>query len=74
MAQRIDQIGYNNRDEIIKEIQLRLADGMVDVELDREHYDIAINKSIQKYRQLSSGSVEEAVIFLQTQDGITKYV
>ena len=44
MAQRIDQIGYNNRDEIIKEIQLRLADGMVDVELDREHYDIAINK------------------------------
>ena len=74
MAQRIDQIGYNNRDEIIKEIQLRLADGMVDVELDREHYDIAINKSIQKYRQLSSGSVEEAVIFIQTQDGITKYV
>ena len=32
MAQRIDQIGYNNRDEIIREIQLRLADGMVDVE------------------------------------------
>ena len=51
MAQRIDQIGYNNRDEIIREIQLRLADGMVDVELDREHYDIAINKSIQKYRR-----------------------
>jgi hypothetical protein len=73
MAQRIDQIGYNNRDEIIKEIQLRLADGMVDVELDREHYDIAINKSLQKYRQLSSGSVEEAVIFVQTQDGVTKY-
>ena len=73
MQQRIDQIGYNNRDEIIREIQLRLADGMVDVELDREHYDIAINKAIQKYRQLSSGSVEEAVIFIQTQDGITKY-
>ena len=73
MAQRIDQIGYNNRDEIIREIQLRLADGMVDVELDREHYDIAINKSIQKYRQLSSGSVEEAVIFIQTLDGVTKY-
>ena len=36
--------------------------------------NIAINKSIQKYRQLSSGSVEEAVIFIQTQDGITKYV
>ena len=72
MQQRIDQIGYNNRDEIIREIQLRLADGMVDVELDREHYDIAINKAIQKYRQLSSGSVEEAVTLIP-QDGITKY-
>ena len=54
MATRIDQVGYNNREEIIEEIQLRLADGMVDVELDRDHYDIAINKAIQKYRQLSS--------------------
>ena len=36
MATRIDQIGYNSRNEIIEEIQLRLADGMVDVELDRD--------------------------------------
>jgi hypothetical protein len=73
MATRIDQVGYNNREEIIEEIQLRLADGMVDVELDRDHYDIAINKAIQKYRQLSSGSVEEAIIFIQTQAGIVEY-
>ena len=73
MATKIDQIGYSSRNEIIEEIQLRLADGMVDVELDRDHYDIAINKSIQKYRQLSTGSVEEAVIFIQTQAGVTKY-
>ncbi len=73
MATKIDQIGYNSRNEIIDEIQLRLADGMVDVELDRDHYDIAINKSIQKYRQLSTGSVEEAVIFIQTQASVTKY-
>ena len=43
MATKIDQIGYNTRDELIKELGLRLADGMVDVELDRDHYDIAIN-------------------------------
>lgn len=73
MATRIDQVGYNSRNEIIDEISLRLADGMVDVELDRDHYDIAINKSIQKYRQLSSGAVEEAVIFIQTQPAVTKY-
>jgi hypothetical protein len=73
MATRIDQIGYNDRQEIIEEISLRLADGMVDVELDRAHYDIAINKAIQKYRQLSSGSVEEAVIFIQTTAGVVEY-
>ena len=32
MATKIDQIGYNTRDELIKELGLRLADGMVDVE------------------------------------------
>ena len=73
MATRIDQIGYNDRQEIIEEISLRLADGMVDVELDRAHYDIAINKALQKYRQLSSGSVEEAVIFIQTTAGVVEY-
>jgi len=46
---------------------------MVDVELDRAHYDIAINKALQKYRQLSSGSVEEAVIFIQTTAGVVEY-
>jgi len=73
MATKIDQIGYNNRDELIKELAISLADGMVDVELDRDHYDVAINKAIAKYRQLSTGAVEEAVIFVQTQAGVTKY-
>lgn len=68
-----DQIGYSSREDLIKEIQLRLADGIVDVELDREHYDVAIKKAISKYRQLSSGSVEESLIFIQTQEGITEY-
>ena len=68
-----DQIGYKSREDLITELQLRLADGIVDVELDRDHYDIAINKAIAKYRQLSTGSVEEAVIFIQTQAGVTKY-
>lgn len=68
-----NQIGYKNREELIKEIQLRLADGIVDVELDREHYDVAIDKAIATYRQLSSGSVEESVVFLNTAPGITEY-
>lgn len=69
----INQIGYNNREELIKELQLRLADGIVDVELDREHYDVAIDKAIAAYRQLSAGSVEESVLYIKTQDGVTEY-
>lgn len=69
----IDQIGYKNREELIREVQLRLADGIVDVELDREHYDVAIDKALAIYRQLSAGSVEESIIFFTTQNGVTEY-
>ena len=68
-----NNIGYSSREDLIKSLKLRLGDGMVDVELDREHYDTAIDLSIGKYRQLSSGSVEESVIFIQTQPGVTEY-
>ena len=68
-----DQIGYNNRDDLINEIRLRLADGIVDIELDREHYDVAVDKAIARYRQLSAGSVEESVMFLQTVEGTQEY-
>jgi hypothetical protein len=68
-----NDIGYNNREELIRETQLRLADGIVDVELDREHYDVAIKKALSKYRQLSSGAVEESMIFITTQEGQTEY-
>jgi len=68
-----NDIGYNSREELIKETQLRLADGIVDVELDREQYDVAIKKALSKYRQLSSGAVEESMIFITTQENVTEY-
>ena len=39
------------RNDLIKEMELRLGGQMVDVELDPEHYELAIDKSIAKYRQ-----------------------
>lgn len=68
-----ENIGYSSREALIEEMRLRLADGIVDVELDREHYDVAINRAVGKYRQLSQGSVEESVIFIQTQPGVQEY-
>ena len=69
----IDQIGHSSREDLIRELQLRLADGIVDVELDREHYDVAIDKAFAIYRQLSAGSVEESVMFIETIDGQQDY-
>lgn len=68
-----DQTGYNSREQLIRQLQLRLADGIVDVELDREHYDVAIDLALGKYRQLSSGSVEESIMFIRTQPGVQDY-
>lgn len=50
------------KDELTKDIELRLGGGMVDVELDSAHYDLAINQSLRKYRQRSSRAVAEKFI------------
>ena len=62
------------RNDIIREIELRLGGGMVDVELDRDHYDIAINRAISKYRQRSSNSVEEGYLVLDLQPQQDTYI
>ena len=46
-----------SRSRITKEIELRLGGQMVDVELDPEHYELAIDKSLEKYRQRSENAV-----------------
>ena len=61
------------KDDLIKEIELRLGGQMVDVELDPEHYDLAIKKSFEKYRQRSENSVEESFIPLEMKVEISEY-
>jgi hypothetical protein len=53
------------KDEAIKEIELRLGGGMVDVELDLAHYELAITRALRKYRQRASNSVIESFIPLK---------
>jgi hypothetical protein len=52
------------KDELISEIELRLGGGMVDVELDSAHYELAITKSLRKFRQRSSRAVQEKFLKL----------
>jgi len=61
------------RNKAQKYIELNLGGGMVDVELDKEHYDMAIDKAISKYRQRSSRSVEESFSVLNLSPGESNY-
>ena len=45
-------------DNLIKEMELRLGGGMVDVELDPEHYELAVNKSWLERNELKVAIVE----------------
>ena len=60
-------------DNLIKEMELRLGGGMVDVELDPEHYELAVNKSLQKYRQRAENAVEESFLGLTLVEDVNEY-
>jgi hypothetical protein len=61
------------RSKAAKNIELMLGGGLVDVELDKEHYDLAIDKAIGKYRQRSSRAVEESFMLLNLVEGNSSY-
>jgi hypothetical protein len=54
------------RQEVYKYIELNLGGGMIDVELDPEHYESALDTALTKFRQRSDNAVEESYIFLPT--------
>jgi hypothetical protein len=48
------------RAAIVDYIRMRLGDGIVDVELEKEHYEMGINQALIKYRQRGQNAVEES--------------
>jgi len=62
------------RDKVIDELERRLGGSMVDVELDREDYDLCIDKALSKFRQRSSRAVEEAYLVLDLEQGKSEYI
>jgi len=53
------------RNKVIEYIKLALGEGMVDIELDPAHYENAIDRALNRYRQRSSNAVEESYMFLE---------
>lgn len=64
----------DRRNDIISYIKLRLADQIVDVELDKEHYDLAVKQALIKYRQRAQNSQEESYIFLDLLPEVQEYI
>jgi hypothetical protein len=62
------------RAEITDYIRMRLGDGIVDVELDKEHYEMGIRQALVKYRQRAQNSVEESYASLQLLPETQEYI
>ena len=60
--------------KIIDYIRLRLGDGIVDVEADKEHFDMGIENAFNRYRQRSANSVEESYAFLDLLPETQEYI
>ena len=52
------------KQEVFKYVELNLGGGMIDVELDPDHYETALETALSKFRQRSDNSVEESYMFL----------
>lgn len=62
------------RQKLIREVYLRLGGEMIEVELTPEHYDLAVDMAMDRYRQRSSNSVSEKLAFLDLQPEQSEYV
>lgn len=62
-----------SKKDIFDYVKNRLGGGMVDVELDPDHYETALKTALDRYRQRSSNSVEESYAFLEVQPEQQEY-
>jgi len=53
------------RNKVFDYVKLMLGDGMVEVELDPAHYEMALDRALNRYRQKSPNAVEESYLFLE---------
>ncbi len=62
------------KDQLFNNLRLRLGDGLVDVELDPEHYEAAYNYSIRLYRQRAQNSTQESYTLMEIHKNRDVYV
>src|SRR6056300_295667 len=62
------------KQEIFDYVKTNLGDGMIEVELDPKHYETALQRAVNRYRQRSSNAVEESYAFLELKQNQNKYI
>ena len=62
------------RQKLVKDIELSLGGGIVDVELDADHYHLSIDHALDRYRQRSSNATEESMMVLALTKEQSDYV
>jgi len=63
-----------SRQKVFEYCKLMLGQGMIDVELDPEHYGIALERSLGVFRQRSDNAVEESYAFLTLIENTNEYI
>jgi hypothetical protein len=61
------------KQQVYDYVRTMLGDGMIDVELDPIHYEIALKKSLARFRQRSGNAVEESYVFLELEKDTNDY-
>jgi hypothetical protein len=60
--------------EVFEYVKTNLGDGMIEVELDPKHYQVALERAINRFRQRSNNAVEESYSFLDLKENQNKYI
>lgn len=58
---------------LIEEVQLMMGSGMIDLDLDPKHYEVAVRFALDRYRQRSGNAMEESFLFLDVQPDVCAY-
>jgi hypothetical protein len=62
-----------SKQSLLNDVLLLMGSGMVDVDLDPAHLDLAFRVAMDTYRQRSGNSMEESFLFLDVQPEISTY-
>jgi len=61
------------KEGLFSNLRYRLGDGMIDIELDPQHYEAAYNYAIKVYRQRAQAATEESYILMTIEKNVDTY-